>query len=140
MPVSKRVKLVVDTNVLLSALIGGSLRWFVRVLDDDRFEILLSPGLLEELQEVLGRPGFRKWFPMEATTEVLSILSRHATLVDIGPPYPAVCRDPKDDRLLAVAKVGRADLLVTGDQDQLVLGKHGRTRILKPASFRDQFL
>ena len=136
---SKPVKVVVDTNVLLSALIGGSLRWFVRVLEDDRFEILISPGLIEELQDVLARPGFRRWFPLEAVAEVLAIISRNATLIDVGPPYPQVCRDPKDDRYLAVSKVGKADLLVTGDGDLLVLGTHGRTRIVKPAAFKKEF-
>jgi hypothetical protein len=51
-----------------------------------------------------------------------------------------ITRDEKDDYLLALAKKGKADILITGDDDLLVLKKHGKTRILKPAAFRKEFL
>lgn len=52
----------------------------------------------------------------------------------------AICRDPKDDYLLALAKAAKADLLITGDEDLLVLKKYGKARILKPAAFKKEFL
>jgi hypothetical protein len=48
---------------------------------------------------------------------------------------PAVSRDPHDDVYLTCARAGDADVLITGDQDLLVLQVHGRTRILTPAQF-----
>lgn len=49
----------------------------------------------------------------------------------------SICRDPKDDYLLALSKVAKADLLITADEDLLVLGKYGRTRIVTPETFRE---
>jgi predicted nucleic acid-binding protein len=51
------------------------------------------------------------------------------------PKVIPICRDAKDDFLLALAKAAKADLLVTGDEDLLVLKKYGRTRIVTPASY-----
>lgn len=140
MPVSKRVRLVVDANIILSALIGGELRWFRAVLADDAFEIQVGGNMIEEIQRVASRPYFRKFFPLEEVAEVLDIIERNSASVEVAPPYQPICRDPKDDYLLALAKTAKADLLITGDEDLLVLKKHGKTRILRPAAFRKEFL
>jgi putative PIN family toxin of toxin-antitoxin system len=140
MPVSKRVRLVVDANILLSALIGGELRWFREVLAIDDLDLLVSSSMLEEVERVASRPYFRKYFPLDEPVEILTIVKRNGTLGKVKPPYERICRDPKDDHLLALAKKGKADFLITGDEDMLVLKKHGKTRILKPAAFRKEFL
>jgi len=46
-----------------------------------------------------------------------------------------ICRDPDDDKLLETAVLGRADCIVTGDQDLLILGSYQRIPILTPAEF-----
>jgi hypothetical protein len=140
MPVSKRVRLVVDANILLSALIGGELRWFREVLANDDLDLLVSSSMLEEVERVASRPYFWKYFPLDEAVEILTIVKRNGTLVKVKPPYERICRDPKDDHLLALAKKGKADFLITGDEDMLVLKKHGKSRILKPAAFRKEFL
>jgi putative PIN family toxin of toxin-antitoxin system len=140
MPAKKPVSLVIDTNVLLSALIGGQLRWFRDVLDDDRFEFLISSRMTEELESVVVRPRLQRYFSVEEAAELMDLIQRNALAIDIGPPYEAICRDPKDDYLLALAKAGKAQLLVTGDADLLVLKKYGKTIIIKPADFRKKYL
>lgn len=137
---SKRVRLVVDANIILSALIGGELRWFREVLANDDLDLLVSSRMLEEVEGVVSRPYFRKYFPVEEAVEILAIVKRNGTLVKVKPPYDRICRDPKDDYLLALAKKGKADFLITGDEDLLVLKKYGKARILKPAAFRKEFL
>ncbi len=103
MPVSKRVRLVVDANILLSALIGGELRWFREVLANDDLDLLVSSSMLEEVERVASRPYFRKYFPLDEAVEILVIVKRNGTLVKVKPPYDRICRDPKDDYLLALA-------------------------------------
>ena len=61
----------------------------------------------------------------------------HVTLPKV---IPAISRDPDDDYLLALAKVGKADILITGDKDLLVLEKYGRTRVLNARAFAEEFL
>jgi uncharacterized protein len=62
-----------------------------------------------------------------------------ADLVQTVRPYKKVCRDSKDDYLLAIAEAAKAHLLVSGDRDLLVLGHYGKTRILAPGAFMKEF-
>lgn len=104
---SKRVRLVVDANIILSALIGGELRWFREVLANDDLDLLVSSSMLEEIERVVSRPYFRKYFPLDEAVEILAIVKRNGTLVKVKPPYERICRDPKDDHLLALSKKAR---------------------------------
>ena len=110
------------------------------MLANDDLDLLVSSRMLEEVEGVASRPYFRKYFPVEEAVEILAIVKRNGTLVKVKPPYDRICRDPKDDYLLALAKKGQADFLITGDEDLLVLKKYGKARILKPAAFRKEFL
>jgi putative PIN family toxin of toxin-antitoxin system len=51
----------------------------------------------------------------------------------------AICRDPKADFLLALAKDGNADYLITGDKDLLVINKYKQTVILTFKEFEEKF-
>ncbi len=135
-----RVRLVVDANIILSALIGGELRWFREVLANNEFDLLVSTVLLEEVERVASKSYFRKYFTVDEVVEIMAIIGRNGTMVKAGPPHEKVCRDPKDDYLLALAQKGKVDVLITGDDDLLVLKRHGKTRIVKPAAFRKEFL
>ena len=57
------------------------------------------------------------------------------TFVDISPLPTRVCRDPDDDQILATAVAARADCLVTGDTDLLVLDRYAGIPIVRPADF-----
>jgi uncharacterized protein len=95
--------------------------------------IVVSPDSIAELQDTAQLPRIRKVLdPGELAGLVL--LLQKATIVD-PPSIEAVCRDPNDDYLLALAKTSDADILVTRDEDLLVLGRYGRTEIVYPAEF-----
>ena len=66
--------------------------------------------------------------------ELIQLLKAQALFV-LPETVPAISRDPKDDVFLACALAADADVLITGDQDLLVLKLHGRTRILTAAEF-----
>lgn len=133
------MRVVLDTNILLSALItpdGISSRiidaWF-----EDRFELLTHAVQLDELRGVTRRDRVRARFrPAEAGRLINQL---HASAVFIG-RLPRISRsaDPGDDFLLAVCEVGEADYLVTGDKPGLLaLGRHGRTGIVTARHFLD---
>ncbi len=130
-----RTRLVVDSNVLISWLIGRRLRELDAVLVQEKFQLCFSARSLAELAEVTRRPKMRKYFTQARAEESIERLARMAHIVKREPKVVSVCRDAKDDFLLALAKVAKVDLLVTGDDDLLVLKKYGRTRILTPAEF-----
>jgi putative PIN family toxin of toxin-antitoxin system len=73
---------------------------------------------------------------MDKLTSFIGLLREYATLVPDPRSSPKRSRDPDDDYLLAVCKAGRADVLLTGDGDLLVLKHHEGTAILSVAEFR----
>jgi putative PIN family toxin of toxin-antitoxin system len=128
------MRLVVDTNVFVSAVLKANSLPFIVTRWIDRHDGLLKSAATEaELLDVLARPhiaaltipGFR-----EGVTELLAA----AELITITERI-AVCRDPKDDKFLELAVNGRADLIVTGDADLLALNPFRDIPIVTPATF-----
>lgn len=130
-------RLVFDTNVLVSAaLFADSVprRALNASLTDGI--VLLSLPLSLELAEVLIREKFDKYLAMETRMSFLNDLLRVVQTIDITETI-SVCRDPKDDKLLELAVSGRADHLITGDEDLLVLNPFRGVDILTPRQFLD---
>jgi putative PIN family toxin of toxin-antitoxin system len=128
---------VLDTNVLVSALIspgGGSARLLLE-LRSGAFELIVSPLLLAELREVLGRDKFRRYVSeAEADAYVELIRSEAVVRADPVPSPEALSADPDDDYLIDLARDARADALVTGDAHLLDL------RAVFPAMTPAEFL
>ena len=95
--------------------------------------LVTSPAAIDEFAEVISRPAFRGVIDPRDAYELGHLLRRaelfHPTDV------PAVCRDSSDDYLLALAVIAEANLLVTRDEDLLVLGRHQNTEIVHVAEF-----
>jgi uncharacterized protein len=119
-------RVVADANVLVSAALARSPQApSVLTLEaalDGRIELVTSPLLLREIAIVLARPRLQKYLSAEEAARFLSDLAAQTTLlVDPKGPPPAVCRDPRDDYLVALATAGRAEAIVTGDLDLLAI-------------------
>ncbi len=93
---------------------------------------------MEEMTAVLDRPSIKKRFPPELIRAFLIGMRNAGTHVTIRSKVQA-CRDPKDNYLLALAKDGRADVLITGDKDLLVMETFEGVKIISPASFLRTF-
>ena len=129
------MRVVVDTNVVVSALLFGASvpgRAFVRVLN--RGTILSSRSFVKELDDVLRRAKFDHYVTREDRDRFLEALIRESELVDISETVNA-CRDPEDDRILELAVNGYADFVITGDADLLAMDPFRGTRIVTPADF-----
>lgn len=134
-------RVVVDVNILISFLIGKRLGGFITLLQEAEFLLLVSPPLLAEFVDVTARPRFRKHFPVEFAHQLAMALAEAGELVEVEAKSPTpLSRDPKDDYLLLMAKKGKADLLITGDDDLLSMRSYGRTRIMSARTFTDEFL
>lgn len=120
------IRVVLDANVLVSAALARdpaapSVRAFDALLDG-RIEVVGCPALLGEVAAVLGRDRLRRYLSVEEARRFVADLAGVMTLVADPPrPYPAVCRDPDDDYLVALARAHLVDALVTGDRDLLEL-------------------
>ena len=130
-----RQRIVVDTNALVSRLVlpssapGQAVRRAV-----DNGILLVSEATMDELADVLARAKFDRYISLEDRQQFLRLLGRLAEFIAIGYKVRA-CRDPSDDKFLEVALNGRADLILTGDADLLVLNPWREVAILSPMEY-----
>jgi len=132
------MRVVVDVNILVRALIkpDGTVGPILQRLRDGAFTLLYSESILEELLDVLSRPRIRAKYQLEdddIETVLLLVLLR-------GEPVTpsrrvTACRDPLDNKFLEVAVAGEADVVVSGDQDLLVLNPFEGIQIVTAATF-----
>ena len=100
------------------------------------YMLLYAHSLLEELVDVLNRSRIRQKYGLtgqDIETVISLILLRGEAVVP--QEHIVICRDPRDDKFLEVAVSGKADVLVTGDEDLLVLHPFAGIPILPPAAF-----
>lgn len=130
------IRAVLDANVLVSAAIGplGAPADCLRAHAEGRFELIVSPALMRELREVMARPRLRRYLEHEQAEQFAAELEQDAVMGEDPPEPPAVCRDPDDDYLLALARISEAHLLVTGDAD-LLATRTADLRIVTPRAF-----
>ena len=133
----KPLRVVVDTNVFISFLIGKRLHGLFDAMMQGDVLLVFSAQLLRELTETANEPKFRKYFTKEVLNDLLFVIQESALFIEISSPYPAICRDPKDDHLLALCAKAKVNILVTGDADLLVLSPYGTTEIVKPKAFAE---
>jgi putative PIN family toxin of toxin-antitoxin system len=96
--------------------------------------ILLSPATLEELAEVVQRDKFDRYVARSDREEFLEGLIERATFVDAADQIHA-CRDPRDDKFLDLAISGKADYIVSGDNDLLSLHPFQNVAVVTSAAF-----
>lgn len=132
-------RIVIDTNVVLSALLfkSGKVGWLPPLWQFGRVTPLVSKATASELIRVLKYPEFK--LTLDEQTAVLSAFLPYAEIVVVqGTVTAPACRDPDDDMFLALAAQGRADYLVTGDADLLALSGFKTCPIVTPEQFRQR--
>lgn len=135
----KRLRVVLDTNVVVSALLFSGVTARIRDLwRSGAFVFLASGDMVAEYVRVLAYPKF-DLYENEIKTLLNDEILPYVTPVKPAPSFPPTCRDPDDDKFLACAAAGRADMIVSGDDDLLDLKKYGRCRIVRVAEFLAHF-
>jgi uncharacterized protein len=135
------LRAVLDANVYVSAAIrpeGPPGLVVRRLLGAGAFEVVLSPAIVAEVLRALAYPKVRRLIrgDLDAALWFEDILVL-ADLVADAANFAGICPDPADDKYLAAALEGRADVIVTGDRQLLGLGQHDRVRIVSPRAFLD---
>jgi len=110
-------RIVVDTNLWIRALLGGPVT--LPVLEAwraDKFVVLISQPLLDELEAVSQRPRLRSRIDSAQAKALVEQLRWRGEWIE-ATAVPPRCRDPKDHPVLATAISGHADAIVSGDGD-----------------------
>lgn len=129
------MRVVLDTNVVVSALLLSDSvprQAFDKALD--RGEVIISTPVLLELAELLTRDKLNKYLTEQGRMRFLVALLKESELVGITEQI-SDCRDPNDNKFLELAVCGNADVLVTGDDDLLVLNPFRGIAVLTPRDF-----
>lgn len=129
-----RIDVVLDTNVLVSYLIGKSLGRLGPHLVSGQLKLMVCDELVAELIDVSSRPKLKKYLHSKAISDFVELLPYIATKIKIQSKNH-ICRDPKDNFLLDLASQSKANYLVTGDNDLLDLEQIDNCRIITPAEF-----
>jgi putative PIN family toxin of toxin-antitoxin system len=129
------VRVVLDTNVLVSALLfTGITSEIVPLWQKGVISVLLSRDILEEYLRVLSYPKFEL-----SEAEIKALIGEELlpfiTIVKPKRRLSVVKRDPSDNKFLECAPAGKARVIVSGDKDLLSIGHYRRVRIQTPAQF-----
>jgi putative PIN family toxin of toxin-antitoxin system len=131
---NKPDKLVIDTNLWISFLISNSFTKLDKLIQSQRVTFIFSDELLAEFLDVIARPKLKKYFSETDVNNLLNAINSYAEFVEVT-CYSNVCSDPKDNFLLALCEEAKADYLLSGDEDLLVLKKYKKTRIMKLSEY-----
>jgi putative PIN family toxin of toxin-antitoxin system len=131
-------KIILDTNLWISFLISKRLEEIDDLLFDGSIKLIFSNESVEEFLTVAKRPKFEKYFADNNINDLLRLFDKYGKLINVSVKI-AECRDYKDNFLLNLAVESKADYLVSGDIDLLVLRKIKNTRIISWSDFIKRF-
>ncbi len=134
MPTIKKLRVVIDTNLWISFLLTNNFKDIDSLISNDEITLLFSQELIDEFIDVAMRPKFKKYFSLPDLEKLLTKLNNKAEFVEVSSIID-LCRDEKDNFLLALSIDGKATHLITGDKDLLILSKIDKTVILTISEF-----
>jgi len=131
---NKKNRLVVDVNIWISSLLTPKFHIRTRVFFKSDNLLVVSKALFDEFEDTVRKPHLARQIDRTNYEGLVSLLRADAELVDVHSEV-SVCRDPKDNYLLALAKDGNADYLITGDSGIQILKEFGKTKIVSIKDF-----
>jgi len=135
--VGKSRRIVLDTNVFVAAVTSreGKSARLLLAASAGRFQLAVSPLLLDELLDVPHRPKFRRYLSIRDAHQFVDAIRSLAIVVDDPPEQDnPITRDPDDDFLVLLAEVAGADVLVSGDPDLATVQRPGLV-MMTPRAF-----
>jgi len=125
------MKVVLDTNVLISALIKeGKPRQLLFRLIKSKHDLITSEEILEELAITASEPRIQKYVTQQDIADFLRDVATASKIVEVKSKFNIVKEDHDDDTILSAAFDSRASYMVSGDRHLLEMGRFRRTRIV----------
>jgi putative PIN family toxin of toxin-antitoxin system len=129
------MRVLFDTNLWISFMIGKRLSSLADVLNRQDVEIYVSEQLLDEIRMVISRPKFDTLISKETRYYFFEMVYDVCQITDITVQAESPIRDIKDLYILSIAESVPVDFIVSGDKDLMDLGSHANIPILKYADF-----
>jgi len=134
------LRVVIDTNVLISGLFGikdAPSAQILSAIRTQKFIMVTCPLILEEIADVINRDRIIKLTKMSVNerSDFIDKLIERSDVTAGRQLSQVVGRDIKDDKFLACAVEGKADYIVTGDEDLLLLKEYEGVKIVAPRKF-----
>jgi len=130
------MKVVLDTNILISAIVfGGKPRQIFEAAIKGKIQLVLTEEIIEEMRRILEGKKFQ--YPKEITDLIIHELEALAEIVKPKERITVIEKDPEDNRVLECAQESQADFIVSGDTHLLEIQDYKRTKIVTPEKFLD---
>lgn len=130
------MKIILDSNVIISALTTQGLSSRVLDLCIDKHVIFISSWILDEVTRILSNK-FK--IESEKLTRIRNFIKSASFNIEPKGKKPSQCRDEDDNKILHLAKHVHADLIITGDEDLLILKTYKYTKIINPRQFMEHY-
>ena len=127
------MRVVVDTNVIVSAYLGGSLEPILEAFVAGKLKLIISRSILAEYLDVLSRPKFK--IRQDELDDFISLLIIKSEFVTPTETIKLIQADPSDNKFLEAALKGKADSIVSGDNHLLALKTFSGISILTAHQF-----
>jgi uncharacterized protein len=134
----KKIRIILDTNIWISFLISKSVKGIDMLIFNDEAVLLFSDELMTEFIDVANREKLKPYFKKENLFSLIDLIEEYGEIVKVKSKID-ICRDKKDNFLLALAKDGKADYLITGDKDLLVIDNFVKTKIIGLTGFLEKY-
>ena len=122
-------KIILDTNLWISFLLTKKLNQIDKLIESKAITLIFSDESIAEFVDVVNRSKFEKYFSKKDIESVLNYFDQFGKLIRVKSDIK-LCRDKKDNFLLNLSVDSKAEYLITGDNDLLVLDKIEHTQIL----------
>jgi putative PIN family toxin of toxin-antitoxin system len=130
------MKVIIDTNLWISFLIGKRLSVLKSVLTNSNLTFFVCHELLEEIHHISSKHKIRKYVNENDVVDTFIIINKFCKYADIDKKAVSPVRDTKDLYLLSLADTVQADYILTGDKDLLTLQIHNQTKIVTYSEFQ----
>lgn len=134
-------KIVVDTNVIVSALIQKNYPFLIidELFFEDKIRLCVSDELIQEYFDVLSRPKFAR-FP-DFANKAQGILTEVGLKAELYHPSIKldIIADPDDNMILELAEESKADFIITGNTNDFTMQEYKNTKILSPREYWENY-
>ena len=127
------MRVVLDTNILVSALLGGKLAEILDAWQAGSFTLIVSDDIFAEYIKVLKRPKFG--LPLQVVEDIIGYLFQNAEFVTPEQELDVIADDPDDNKFIEAAITGNAEFVVSGDNHLLELGNYQHVEIITAHAF-----